>query len=150
MAAVTFHILSLTMFQCLADHGKKIFLHAKTIIWMGSQEHHRTTIPWEWKFLSWIHIPREVSISISWVCEFRLNTGISRVVNISEHDKCVNYLGDIFTSSSHGLRVSSNMTSNPKSSWQQDLDNVVDGSKDITVSNTDWVRCSSGGKKQIL
>ena len=32
MAAVTFHILSLTMFQCLADHGKKIFLHAKTII----------------------------------------------------------------------------------------------------------------------
>lgn len=39
------------------------------------------------------------------------------------------------------------MTSNPKSSWQQDLDNVVDGSKDITVSNTDWVRCSSGEKK---
>ena len=42
------------------------------------------------------------------------------------------------------------MTSNPKSSWQQDLNNVVDGSKDITVSNTDWVRCSSGKKKTDL
>ena len=42
------------------------------------------------------------------------------------------------------------MTSNPKSSWQQDLDNVVDGSKGYTVSNTDRVRCSSGKKKTDL